>query len=76
MQNLRSALNRVTREKKIPVVTSSEDKYLYVWRADASKSAGTNEYHAKAVAPVGRATKKLSCGCGSSSRAFFKLLLS
>jgi len=43
MQNLRSALNRVTREKKIPVVTSSDDKYLYVWRADASKNAGTNE---------------------------------
>ena len=43
MQNLRSALNRVTRDKKIPVVTSSDDKYLYVWRADASKTAGTNE---------------------------------
>jgi len=28
MQNLRSALNRVTREKNIPVVTSSEEKYL------------------------------------------------
>ena len=43
MQNLRSALNRVTRDKKIPVVTSSDDKYLYVWRADASKNAGPNE---------------------------------
>ena len=43
MQNLRSALNRVTREKKIPVVTSSDDKYLYVWCADTSKNAGTNE---------------------------------
>jgi hypothetical protein len=38
MQNLRSALNRVTREKNIPVVTSSDEKFLYVWRADASKS--------------------------------------
>jgi hypothetical protein len=27
----------------IPVVTSSDDKYLYVWRADASKNAGTTE---------------------------------
>ena len=27
MQNLRSALNRVTREKNIPVVTSSDEKY-------------------------------------------------
>jgi hypothetical protein len=43
MQNLRSALNRVTRDKKIPVVTSSDDKYLYVWRADVSKNAGPNE---------------------------------
>ena len=38
MQNLRSALNRVTREKNIPVVTSSDEKFLYVWR-DPSKSA-------------------------------------
>jgi hypothetical protein len=35
MQNLRSALNRVTREKNIPVVTSSDEEYLYVWRADS-----------------------------------------
>jgi hypothetical protein len=41
MQNLRSALNRVTREKNIPVVTSSDEKYLYVWRAaEPSKNAG------------------------------------
>jgi hypothetical protein len=38
MQNLRSALNRVTREKNIPVVTSSDEKYLYVWRADSPKN--------------------------------------
>ena len=38
MQNLRSALNRVTREKNIPVVTSSDEKFLYVWRADPAKS--------------------------------------
>ena len=40
MQNLRSALNRVTREKNIPVVTSSDEKYLYVWRADPSRNKG------------------------------------
>jgi|ERR1700691_1958464 hypothetical protein len=39
MQNLRSALNRVTREKNISVVTSSDEKYLYVWRADVLKNA-------------------------------------
>jgi hypothetical protein len=43
MQNLRSALNRVTREKKIPVVTSSDEKYMYVWRADSSKSTVATE---------------------------------
>ena len=43
MQNLRSALNRVTRDKNIPVVTSSDDEYLYVWRAEAATDAGTNE---------------------------------
>jgi hypothetical protein len=43
MQNLRSALNRVTREKNIPVVTSSDEKFLYVWRADAAQNSGTSE---------------------------------
>jgi hypothetical protein len=43
MQNLRSALNRVTRERKIPVVTSSDEKYLYVWRADMPGNAGATE---------------------------------
>jgi hypothetical protein len=40
VQNLRSALNRVSRERKIPVVMSSDEKYLYVWRADALKTTG------------------------------------
>jgi hypothetical protein len=40
MQNLRSALNRVTRERNIPVVTSSDEKYLYVWRADPAQNTG------------------------------------
>ena len=35
MQNLRSALNRVTRDRNIRVLTSSDEKYLYVWHADA-----------------------------------------
>ncbi len=43
MQNLRSALNRVTREKNIPVETSSDEKYLYVWRTVPPKSAGAPE---------------------------------
>ena len=43
MQNLRSALNRVTREKNIPVVTSSDEKYLYVWRGDSPENTGAAE---------------------------------
>ncbi len=43
MQNLRSALNRVTRERKIPVETSSDEKYLYIWRADLPVNTGANE---------------------------------
>ena len=43
MQNLRSALNRVTREKNIPVETSSDEKYLYVWRTDSPKDTGAAE---------------------------------
>ena len=43
MQNLRSALNRVTREKNIPVETSSDEKYMYGWRADPPKDTGATE---------------------------------
>jgi hypothetical protein len=43
MQNLRSALNRVTREQNIPAVTSSDAKYRYVWRADPPKNTAANE---------------------------------
>jgi hypothetical protein len=43
MQNLRSALNRVTREKNIPVLTSSDEKFLYVWRGDPLKNTGASE---------------------------------
>jgi len=43
MQNLRSALNRVTREKNLPVLTSSDEKFLYVWRADPPKNTGASE---------------------------------
>jgi hypothetical protein len=43
MQNLRSALNRVTREKNIPVETSSDEKYLYIWRTDLSKNTAAPE---------------------------------
>ncbi len=43
MQNLRSALNRATREKNVPVVTSSDEEFLYVWRVDPPKNTAANE---------------------------------
>src|ERR1700675_3194822 len=35
MQNVRSALNRVTRAKNMEVATAADEKYLYVWRKSA-----------------------------------------
>jgi hypothetical protein len=35
MQNVRSALNRVTRAKSMDVATAADEKYLYVWRKAA-----------------------------------------
>jgi hypothetical protein len=32
MQNVRSALNRVTRAKKMDVATAADENYLYVWQ--------------------------------------------
>jgi hypothetical protein len=35
LQNLRSALNRVTRLRKLPIATASDEKYLYVWNTNS-----------------------------------------
>jgi hypothetical protein len=32
-ENIRSALNRATRERGLNIATSSDDDYLYVWKA-------------------------------------------
>lgn len=40
IQNLRSALNRVTRLKKLPVATASDEKYLYVWNTNGANAGG------------------------------------
>jgi hypothetical protein len=40
MENVRSALNRATKQKKMSVATSTDDKYFYVWRTQP-KNAGT-----------------------------------
>ncbi len=39
MENVRSALNRATKQKKIAVTTSTDDTYFYVWRTQP-RSAG------------------------------------
>jgi len=31
-ENIRSALNRATRERNIDIATSSDDEYLYIWK--------------------------------------------
>jgi hypothetical protein len=38
MGNVRSALNRATRQKKMLVTTATDDKYFYVWRTEQKKS--------------------------------------
>jgi hypothetical protein len=34
-ENIRSALSRVTRQRKMDVATSSDDDYLYVWKTNS-----------------------------------------
>jgi hypothetical protein len=38
MENVRSALNRATKQKKISVATSTDNKYFYVWRMEPNKA--------------------------------------
>lgn len=35
-ENIRSALNRATRQKGIEVATSSDAEFLYIWKVEAS----------------------------------------
>jgi hypothetical protein len=37
IENVRSALNRATKQKKMSVSTSTDDKYFYVWRTQMEK---------------------------------------
>jgi hypothetical protein len=43
IQNLRSALNRVTKLKKLPIATSSDEKYLYVWNPNSKGSRSNGD---------------------------------
>jgi len=31
-ENVRSALNRATRKRNLPVITSSDTEYFYIWK--------------------------------------------
>jgi hypothetical protein len=37
MENVRSALNRATRQRKLLVATATDEKYFYVWRTEPKK---------------------------------------
>src|SRR5579859_1113589 len=39
MENVRSALNRATKQKRLSVATSTDDKYFYVWRTEKDSQA-------------------------------------
>ena len=41
MENVRSALNRATRQRKMLVTTATDEKYFYVWRTEPSKAEAT-----------------------------------
>jgi hypothetical protein len=41
MENVRSALNRATRQRKMLVATATDEKYFYVWRTDPKNPQGT-----------------------------------
>jgi hypothetical protein len=42
MENVRSALNRATRQRKMMVTTATDEKYFYVWRTEPKKAQATS----------------------------------
>jgi hypothetical protein len=41
MENIRSALNRATRQRQMLVATATDEKYFYVWRTEQKTSQAT-----------------------------------
>jgi hypothetical protein len=39
-ENVRAALSRATRQRGIDIETSSDDEFLYVWKANPQTGAG------------------------------------
>lgn len=42
-ENIRSALSRAARKTKLDVATSSDDRFLYVWRTGATTLSNAND---------------------------------
>jgi len=41
-ENIRSALNRATRQREIEIATSSDDEFLYVWKPKSEATESSN----------------------------------
>ena len=41
-ENIRSALSRATKQRGIEIVTSSDDEFLYIWKAEEKLTEGGN----------------------------------
>ncbi|HEY2171625.1 MAG TPA: hypothetical protein VGJ30_18515 [Candidatus Angelobacter sp.] len=41
MENVRSALNRATRQRNMVVATATDEKYFYIWRSEAKSELKT-----------------------------------
>ena len=48
MENVRSALNRATRQRKMLVTTATDEKYFYVWRTEQNNSQSAADPHKSA----------------------------
>jgi hypothetical protein len=47
MENVRSALNRATRQRKMLVATATDEKYFYVWRTSKKSQGATPDMPAQ-----------------------------
>jgi hypothetical protein len=59
MENVLSALNRATRQRKMSLATATDEKPFYVWRTEAKKSQTATpptRYHCSATSADAPAT--------------------
>jgi len=43
-ENVRSALNRATRQREIDIATSSDEEFLYVWKPSGNSTGNGNKH--------------------------------